>query len=124
LSPDQNGVCGIRLAAGDGKYIIIGYEAASQQLTVNRSKTGNIHFDNQFASVSSASTRVPLQEGKLRLHAFLDKSIPEIFANDGAVVVTTRLFPAANLDGIVFFSKKGPTRIPSAMVWPLNSAWK
>jgi fructan beta-fructosidase len=67
---------------------------------------------------------VPLQEGKLRLHAFLDKSILEVYANDGAVVLTTQLFPAANHDGIVFFSEKGLTRIQSVKVWPLRSAWR
>lgn len=124
LIPAAAGVCGIRLAAGDGQAIIISYDASSQQLTIDRSKTGNIHFDNQFANVSSATARVPLQAGKLRLHAFLDKSILEVYANDGATVLTTQLFPAANLDGIVFFSEKGVTKIQTVKVWPLHSVWQ
>ena len=123
LIPAKGVLCGIRLAASDGQGIIIKYDAAGQQLTIDRSKTGNINFDNQFAAVSSATARVPLQQGKLRLHAFLDKSILEVYTNDGASVLTTQLFSAANLDGIVFFSENGTTRVLSGRVWSLKSIW-
>ncbi|MBO9199748.1 MULTISPECIES: glycoside hydrolase family 32 protein [Niastella] len=123
LFPAKDGVCGIRLAAGKEQAIIISYDAASQKLTVDRSKAGSNSFDNQFANFSSAAVRVPLQNTKLRLHVFLDKSILEVYANDGAVVLTTQLFPDAGLDGIVFFSEKGAMRILSATVWTLRSVW-
>jgi fructan beta-fructosidase len=124
LIPAQNANCGIRLATGGGQSVIIGYEAATQKLYIDRSNSGNTWFDNQFAATKYAATRVPLQEGKLRLHIFLDKSIVEVFANDGAIVLTTQVFPIAGRDGIEFFSENGSTRIPTARVWPLNSAWK
>lgn len=124
LIPAKTAICGIKLSAGNGKYILIGYDAVNEKLYVDRSKTGNNYFDNQFGALSLSAAHVPLQAGKLRLHAFLDKSILEVYANDGATVLTTQLFPDPGLDGIVFFSEKGTTHIPSAKVWPLRSAWK
>ena len=124
LIPAKNATCGIRLAVGGGQSIIIGYEAAKQKLYIDRSNSGNTSFDNQFSKWQYAATRVPLQDGKLRLHIFFDKSIVEVFANDGAAVLTAQLFPSLGHDGIEFFSNKGATRVPTARVWPLESAWK
>jgi fructan beta-fructosidase len=124
LVPAKNASCGIRLAAGGGQAIIIGYDVAGSKLYIDRSKSGNSYFDNQFAAWQLASARVPLQEGKLRLHIFLDKSIMEVFANDGSTVLTAQLFPGSGHDGIEFFSENGATRIPAAKVWPLKSVWQ
>ncbi|THU41922.1 glycoside hydrolase family 32 protein [Niastella caeni] len=124
LIPAKNAICGVRLAAGGGQSIIIGYNADSAKLYIDRSNSGNTYFNNQFAAWQYSSARVPLQDGKLRLHIFFDKSIVEVFANDGATVLTAQLFPSATHDGIEFFSEKGPTRIPIAKVWSLSSAWK
>jgi len=124
LVPAKNAHCGIRLAAGGGQSIIIGYEVAGSKLYIDRSKSGNTSFDNQFTAWQSASVRVPLQDGKLRLHIFLDKSIMEVFANDGNPVLTAQLFPATGHDGIEFFSENGATGVPTAKVWPIKSTWQ
>ncbi len=124
LIPAKNARCGVRLAAGGGQSVIIGYDAAAEKLFVDRSNSGNTWFDNQFAATKYTSTRVPLQEGKLRLHVLFDKSIVEVFANDGATVITTQIFPDNGRNGIEFFSENGATRIPTAKVWPLKTAWK
>jgi fructan beta-fructosidase len=124
LEPARNGNCGVRLAVGGGQAIIIGYDARNEKLYLDRSKSGNTSFDNHFTAWQYKAVRVPLQEGKLRLHVFFDKSIMEVFANDGSVVLTAQLFPDISHDGIEFFSEKGATRIPAAKVWPLKSAWQ
>jgi len=124
LLPAQNANCGVRVATGGGQSVIIGYDAASEQLYIDRSNSGNTSFDNQFAATKYTSARVPLQEGKLRLHIFFDKSIVEVFANDGATVITAQVFPTNGHDNIEFFSEKGSMRISTAKLWPLNTAWK
>lgn len=124
LIPAHTATCGVRLAVANGQFITIGYDAASEKLFIDRSKSGNTTFDNAFAAWQYTTTRVPLQEGKLHLHIFFDKSIVEVFANDGATVLTAQLFPDSSHDGILFFSENGATKVPSAKVWPLSSAWK
>lgn len=124
LIPAQKANCGVRLAVGGGQSIIVGYDAAKEKLYVDRSKSGNTSFDNHFAAWLYKAVRVPLQDGKLRLHIFLDKSIMEVFVNDGTVVLTAQLFPDISHDGIEFFSENGKTRVPTATVWPLSPAWR
>jgi fructan beta-fructosidase len=124
LVPARNGNCGVRLAAGGGQAFIIGYDARNEKLYIDRSKSGNTSFDNHFTAWQYKAVRVPLQEGRLRLHIYFDKSIVEVFANDGSVVLTAQLFPDISHDGIEFFSEKGTTRITAAKVWPLNSTWR
>jgi fructan beta-fructosidase len=122
--PAHGTSCGVKLAAEDGQFFTIGYDAANEKLFIDRSKSGNTTFDNAFSNWLKKAISVPLQNGKLHLHIFFDKSIIEVFVNDGASVLTAQLFPNSSHNGIVFFSENGTTRLPSVKVWPLNSAWK
>ncbi|WP_207511266.1 glycoside hydrolase family 32 protein [Longitalea luteola] len=124
LIPAKDDICGVRLAVKGSQGLIIGYDAAKEQLYIDRSKSSNTYFNNEFAALLHSAARVPLEDGKLRLHLFLDKSIVEVFVNDGTTVLTVQLFPPSGADGIEFFSQKGGTRITTAKVWPMRSTWK
>ncbi|WP_205508057.1 glycoside hydrolase family 32 protein [Longitalea arenae] len=124
LVPAKNDICGIRLAADGGRSLVIGYDVDLQRLYIDRSKAGDTSFNKQFAAVHYAAARVPLQDGRLRLHILFDKSIVEVFANEGATVLTAQLFPDPAANGIQFFSEKGGALVTTAKCWPLRSAWK
>jgi fructan beta-fructosidase len=122
--PAQGATCGVKLAADNSQFFTIGYDAANEKLFIDRSKSGNTTFDNAFSNWLNKAIRVPLQDGKLHLHIFFDKSIIEVFANDGGSVLTAQLFPDSSHGDIVFFSENGTTRLTSVKEWPLSSAWK
>jgi len=124
LIPGHGATCGVKLAVSGSQAFVIGYDAASEKLFIDRSQSGNTSFHNEFPKWSTASAHVPLQEGKLRLHIFYDKSIVEVFANDGSTVLTAQTFPDADHNGVIFFSDKGATKVAGAKMWLLNSSWK
>jgi len=123
FTPGTGSTCGLRIAAGNGRALEIGYDAAQEQLYIDRSKTANQSFNKNFASMARYQTSLPLHNKPLRLHVFLDNSIVEVFANDGEAVMTAQFFPAEDEKGIEVFSDHGPSSVTRMMLWPMKSIW-
>lgn len=116
-------VSGIRLAAGAGHYFEIGYDAAQKILYIDRSGAGDTSFHPAFAALSRYQTPLQPVNGKINLHIFFDKSIIEVFANDGEAVMTAQLFPEEKNNGITLFSKGGAVLFPGIDYWEIKPIW-
>ena len=66
---------------------------------------------------------IPLADGKLRLHIFVDKSSVEIFAGDGRLVFSLLTFPGENQTGVELYSENGNTAKVSLKAWNIKSVW-
>jgi fructan beta-fructosidase len=116
----QRQVCASLLA---NKMLVIGYEASSKKLFVDRSGCANNSFNKEFASLSRYETFLVPVSGKIKLHIFFDNSIIEVFANDGIAVMTTQIFPDENDNGIELFSEGGTTKFETVRSRKMRSAW-
>lgn len=123
LQPVTGTISGIRLAAGNGHGIEIGYNTKKQTLYIDRSKTPNQSFNKNFETLSHYETKLVLSNNLLHLHIFFDKSIVEIFANDGEVALTAQLFPDKKDNGLELFSNGGRSGLVSLNIWKMGSAW-
>ncbi len=121
--PSANSTAGVHLALGNQNVLTIGCEASSQKLFVDRSGCANNSFNKEFASLSRYETSLAPISGKIKLHIFFDNSIIEVFANDGATVMTTQIFPEEDENGIELFSEGGTTKFESVKVWKKRTAW-
>jgi len=120
LEPGAASEIGFKLRKGDGVETIIGVIPATNMLFVDRTKSGDMYFNDQFSGrfiTTLSETR------RVKLHIFVDRSIVEVFANDGEKVMTDRIYPPADCSGIEVYSQGGG-RIVSMTVWPMGSAWK
>jgi beta-fructofuranosidase len=74
-----------------------------------------------------AGTEVPLDPGAqtkpLKLHVFLDRSVMEVFINDGRAAVTRVEYPAEDDLAIGPFAENGKTTLTSLDVWQMKSIW-
>ena len=113
----------MRLAVSKNNSFVIGYNASTQKLFIDRSGCTNNSFNKKFAALSRYETSLAAVKGKIKLHIFFDKSIVEIFANDGAAVMTAQLFPGDNDNGIELFSEEGTSLFNSVKIWNIRSAW-
>ena len=120
--PSTTGESGIKLAVGNNHFLKISYDAANQQMIIDRSQT-NSSFNKIFASINTSSAKIPLHNGKLKWHIYFDKSIVEIFVNDGEAVFTTQIFPEENENNIQLFSNNGNTKFDHITFWNLKSIW-
>lgn len=92
---------GLELFASETEGLILEFDRNKQIVSVNREKFENA-FGGEYGFVRSAAVEMG---GNVKVRAFVDKSIAEIFVNDGEVVFTSRAFPKDESHGIRVFSE-------------------
>ena len=109
---------GLKLAKNGTEETIIQYTNGTLQL--DRRQSGNVGFSKRFPSVEEA----PLspQQGVIKLRIFVDKSIVEVFANEGERVITDLIFPTASTGSIELFAEGGSAEFTQVKLWPMKTA--
>lgn len=118
LRPGQARAAGLKLAKGTRQETTLRY--ADGKLQLDRRRSGNVGFHKSFPSVEEA----PLspQNGVIKLRIFVDKSIVEVFANDGERVITDQIFPTETAGGIELFAEGGTAEFRNVVLWPMKKA--
>ena len=98
-------------------------------LKVRCSEDGQNGISFRYADgvLNVAGTEVPLTLGAgsqtLKLHLFLDKSVLEVFIDEGRSAVTRVNYAAEEDLGIFVFAEKGGAVLKSLDVWQMKSIW-
>ena len=115
--------CGIKLAAGKGHEMEIGYDVAAKKIYIDRSKTSNQSFHKSFAELKRYETPLLLTNNQFRLRVFFDQSIVTVFANEGELVLTAQIFPDKEDNGIELFSTNGKAIMKMGKFWMMKTTW-
>ena len=59
----------------------------------------------------------------LKLHVFLDRSVMEVFVNDGLMSVTRVNYPPEKDLGVAAFAENGRITLKSLEIWKMNPIW-
>ena len=112
---------GLKVRTGNGEETVIGYDAQTDELYVDRTRSGRVDFSRDFPGVQ----RAPLaaRHGKVRLRILVDWSSVEVFADGGRRVITDQVFPSADSDGVELFADGGSATLDSLKVRHLRSSW-
>jgi sucrose-6-phosphate hydrolase SacC (GH32 family) len=106
----------------NGNYgVSIGYDARTSTLFLDRMNSENAGFNTRFAKYMTAP--LAAQDGKIRLHIFVDQSSIEVFANDGVLTMSALMFPNPDSLGIELFGENGGANLLSLTAWSLDSIW-
>jgi sucrose-6-phosphate hydrolase SacC (GH32 family) len=118
---------GLKVRTGPGEETLVGYTVPAGEAFVDRSKSGQAAFSDLFPFGALFPSRgiAPLtaQNGRVKLHIFVDWSSVEVFGGDGRAVITDQIFPMPGSDGLALFAKGGNARLVSLRIWPLRSIW-
>ncbi|WP_461085533.1 GH32 C-terminal domain-containing protein [Streptomyces deserti] len=108
----------VRTGAG-GEETVIGYDTTTQELYVDRTRSGAVDFNSSFPGVQ----RAPLQakDGKVKLRILVDWSSVEVFGGGGEAVITDQIFPDPDSQGVQVFAENGSVKLDQARVWHLDS---
>jgi fructan beta-fructosidase len=113
---------GLKVRKSAKEETVVGYDVSTAELFVDRSRSGNVAFDQRFPGKQSGP--LPADRGRIKLHLFVDWSSVEVFGNDGRTVITDQIFPNAEADGLALYVKGGAAKLISLDVWGLESVWK
>jgi fructan beta-fructosidase len=113
---------GLKVRTGEQEETVIGIDPRAGQLFVDRTRSGQVGFHAEFGGRHTAP--LPVENGRVRLHVFVDWSSVEVFAANGEVVVTDQIFPAPESDGVALYARGGTARLVSLDAWPLESIWR
>ncbi|KQM82095.1 glycosyl hydrolase family 32 [Agromyces sp. Leaf222] len=106
---------------GDGEASTrIGYDADGGRLFVDRRESGNTDFHPAFASLDDAP--VALDDGRLAVTVYVDRSSVEVFSADGRTTITDQVFPNAGADELGLWAEGGTAELVSLTVTPLATA--
>jgi fructan beta-fructosidase len=78
------------LADAAGYRTLLVVDSAAKEVCIDRTCAGP-HFHDAFSGRRTA--RVGLADARIRLHVFVDRSILEVFVDDGMQTMTERFFP-------------------------------
>ncbi|GAA3641198.1 GH32 C-terminal domain-containing protein [Microlunatus ginsengisoli] len=109
---------GLSVLGNGQQKTVIGYDARTSRLYVDRTGSGNVDFHPAFASIDDAP--VVLADGRLKLRVYVDRASVEVFAQGGLRTITDQVFPPAGADRIGVWSSGGSATIESLTVTPLR----
>jgi fructan beta-fructosidase len=107
---------GLRLGAADGDHTLIGYDAASGTVFVDRSGSGLMADHPDFPGRRAAP--VEAADG-LHLRILVDNCSVEVFVNDGAATITELVFPATPAATLTLYAADGGVDLLSLDLWQL-----
>ncbi|MDT3426985.1 levanbiose-producing levanase [Paenibacillus forsythiae] len=113
---------GFHLREGGGQQTVVGYKTSPSEMFVDRSSAGANGFTANFHPVHS--TVLPLEDGRVKMHIYVDESSIEAFGNDGKAVFSNMIFPGAARTGLSFYTTGGDVKIVSLNVYPLGNTWR
>lgn len=121
FDPGSADTVGLNVRAGKDEKTVIRYNVNDQTLTLDRTQSGEVNFHPEFSGVHVAP--MPLDDGKVELHLFIDWSSVEVFANEGAVVISDKIFPKPSSQAVEVFAEGGTATVEQLTAWPLKSIW-
>lgn len=83
----------VELSNGKGEIYRIGYDAAANEFFSDRTKSGQMGFSDKFATKIHTAPRTAKSK-TISMQIFFDVASAELFADEGATVLTDIFFPA------------------------------
>ncbi|KUO00607.1 glycosyl hydrolase family 32 [Streptomyces resistomycificus] len=111
----------VRTGAG-GEETVIGYDTTTQELYVDRTRSGAGDFNSTFPGVQTAPLKP--KNGKVKLRILVDWSSVEVFGGNGEAVITDQIFPDPSSTGVEVFAEGGTATLNHIQAWHLQSIWR
>ena len=114
---------GLKVRTGPGEETLVGYDVPGGEVFVDRTKSGQVGPSATCSRDRQADAPLSAENGRVKLHIFVDWSSVEVFGDDGQTVITDQIFPMPSSDGLALFANGGTARLVSLHIWPLRSIW-
>lgn len=113
---------GLQLRKSETQQTVVGYNVSNSKMFFDRSNSGEVNFSEKFSTLHE--TNVNLENNRIKMRMYVDKSSVEVFVNNGQAVFTNVIFPDGASNGMSLYTKGGNVKIVSLEVYPLKGIWK
>jgi sucrose-6-phosphate hydrolase SacC (GH32 family) len=111
---------GIELSNAAGEKVVVGVASSPLEVFVDRRQSrSGAPFHKEYSGRHAAPVR--WRNERIELRVLFDRSVLEVFGNDGESVITDRVYPTQPLDRIAV-RPAGAGR-PLVRVWEMRSVW-
>jgi fructan beta-fructosidase len=110
---------GFKVRVSSGQETVVGWDAKTNEVYVDRTRSGLADFHKDFSGKHLASLRVT--GALLQLRIFVDRSSVELFADRGQAVITDLIYPDPASTGITVFADDDRKVIKSLHIYDLSS---
>lgn len=107
-----------KLANKENEELLFGFDIAGEKMWVDRSKSGNIDFNEKFAKNISIAPLVKKANYKIKL--LIDHASSELFVNDGEIVQTNIIFPSMPYNKLTIENNKGSIKVKNINLYQLK----
>lgn len=107
---------GLKICGINQEKTTIMYQKENKKLVLDCSKSGK--EEDGIRSTMLKSDQL------LSLRVFIDRSSIEIFANDGEVSMTSRIYPKEERLGVELFLENGEAQVIDFTYWVLKDIWR
>ena len=119
LTPGPAQLLTLNVLQSETERTALRYDVTRQELTLDRTQSGNVAFNPLFASTLE-TVRVPLQNGQLQLRLLVDKSVVEVFAQHGETTLTDLVFPRQHAGRITLRAEGGTVQVTALRLTNLS----
>ena len=119
LNPGGWNEAGFRLSNAAGEEVTVGVTAHPLEVFVDRRKSRLTPFHAEYPGRHAGP--IAWRDGKITLRVLFDRSVLEVFANDGETTLTERVYPTQPLDRLQLLPVGAAP--PAARMWELRSVW-
>ena len=110
---------GIRLSNDAGEDVIVGVTREPLEVFVDPRRSRRTPFHGAYPGRHAGP--LAWRDGRLTLRVLFDRSVIEVFADDGETVITERVFPTEPFNRLELLPSGGAQ--PAARMWTLASVW-
>lgn len=121
FQPTSEAVFDLKLLFHDQEETVLRLDFPARQLTLDRRRSGNVGFHEQFPGTAAGPLR--LLDGRVKLRVFVDTSSVEVFVNDGETVLTSLILPSTSDGRLDLRVTQGELRQANIRAWKLASVW-
>jgi len=114
---------GVELSNEKGDIYRIGFDAARKVWYSDRSRSGKNNFSESFAGPRPAEAPRVSGNKTVRFHLFFDSASAELFADDGANVLTEIFFPQEPFSKVKVYAGKGKVKLIGGEGFALRGIW-
>ena len=123
LPETPTGNFGIEMSNAQNERYRVGYDVAKKEFFSDRRQAGDASFSNKFLSEPHVAPRI-VGDKTLQMRVFFDVASAELFADEGASVMTELFFPKEKYTQLKLFSEGGKVSVKQAKIYQLKSIWR